>query len=240
MMLYDFILSKQNNEKLVVILIDPDKYDEESLGHTLSIANEGGISFILVGGSIVSKSINDKIAYIKQRSSLPIFLFPGNPIQLCDQADGILFLSLISGRNPEFLIGNHVLAAPFLKNSNIEIIPTGYMLIDTGQHTSVEYMSNTFPIPADKPDIAVATALAGEMLGHKLIYLEGGSGTGQIVNTQLINEVKKNISVPLIVGGGIRTKKQASEIFKAGADIIVIGNAVEDDPKVIFEIVSAK
>jgi putative glycerol-1-phosphate prenyltransferase len=239
-MLYDFILSKQNKEKLVVLLIDPDKQNDESLKHTVNIANEAGISFFLIGGSIISKSINEQIATIKQNSQLPVFLFPGNLLQLCDLADGIFFLSLISGRNPEFLIGNQVLAAPFLKNSNMEIIPTGYMLIDTGQRTSVEYMSNTAPIPADKPDIAIATALAGEMLGHKLIYLEGGSGTRQIINTRLISEVKQNISIPLIVGGGIHTAKQASEIFDAGADIIVIGNAVEDNPKVIFEIVSAK
>jgi len=238
-MLYDYILKKQNKEKLIVLLIDPDKHNDESLKRTVDIANKAGINFFLVGGSIISKSINDQIAIIKYHSQLPVFLFPGNLLQLCDQADGILFLSLISGRNPEFLIGNQVLAAPFLKNSGMEVIPTGYILIDTGQPTSVEYMSNTNPIPSNKPDIAAATALAGEMLGHKLIYLEGGSGAGQIVNTKLIREVKQNISIPLVVGGGIRTAKQACEIFKAGADIIVIGNIAEENPMAMFEIVSA-
>jgi len=238
-MLYDIILKKQNKEKLVALLIDPDCHKNESLKQTIDIANKAGINFFLIGGSIISKSINDQIAIIKSHSQLPVFLFPGNLLQLCDQADGILFLSLISGRNPEFLIGNQVMAAPFLKNSGMEIIPTGYMLIDTGQTTSVEYMSNTMPIPANKPDIAIATALAGEMLGHKLIYLEGGSGAGQIVNTKLIREIKQNITIPLIVGGGIRNARQAGEIFSAGADIIVIGNVAEENPMAMFDIVSA-
>src|ERR1035437_7477394 len=138
-MLYDLILEKHNKEKLMVLLIDPDKHDDESLKRTVDIANRAGINFFLIGGSIISKSINDKIVTIKQNSQLPVFLFPGNLLQLCDQADGILFLSLISGRNPEFLIGNHVLAAPFLKNTKMEVIPTSYILIDTGQPTAVEY-----------------------------------------------------------------------------------------------------
>jgi putative glycerol-1-phosphate prenyltransferase len=151
-------------------------------------------------------------------------------------ADGILLLSLLSGRNPEFLIGNHVHAAPFLRNSGMDIIPTGYLLIDTGKKTSVEYISNTSPIPADKPEIAVATAMAGEMLGMKLIYLEGGSGASNIINHKMISEVKKNIQIPLIVGGGITHKKQAWEIFNAGADIIVVGNAVEKDPDFLYQL----
>jgi putative glycerol-1-phosphate prenyltransferase len=238
-MLYDLILERHNKEKSMVLLIDPDKHDDESLKRTVDIANRAGINFFLIGGSIISKSINDKIVTIKHNSQLPVFLFPGNLLQLCDKADGILFLSLISGRNPEFLIGNHVLAAPFLKNSKMEVIPTSYILIDTGQPTSVEYMSNTSPIPANKPEIAVATALAGEMLGHKLVYLEGGSGAGHTVNVKLIQEVKRNISIPLIVGGGIRTTKQASEIFDAGADIIVIGNVAEENPLVMFDLISS-
>ena len=238
-MLYDLILEKHNKEKLMVLLIDPDKHDDDSLKRTVDIANRAGINFFLIGGSIISKSINEKIVTIKQNSQLPVFLFPGNLLQLCDQADGILFLSLISGRNPEFLIGNHVLAAPFLKNSKMEVIPTSYILIDTGQPTAVEYMSNTSPIPANKPEIAVATALAGEMLGHKLVYLEGGSGAGHTVNIKLIHEVKRNISIPLIVGGGVRTTKQAHEIFDSGADIIVIGNVAEENPLVMFNLISS-
>jgi phosphoglycerol geranylgeranyltransferase len=239
-MLYNLIKTKQNREKMVVLLIDPDNHDSESLANLMNIANLAGIDFLLIGGSITSTTIQDKIEIIKQLSALSVFLFPGNLLQLCNKADGILFLSLISGRNPEFLIGNHVIAAPFLKESGIEIIPTGYILINTHNHTSVEYMSNTQPIPANKPEIAVATAIAGEMLGQKLIYLEGGSGAEQPVNSRLISEVKKNISIPLIVGGGIRTAIQASEIFKAGADIIVIGSVAEESPDTIFEIVKGK
>jgi putative glycerol-1-phosphate prenyltransferase len=226
----------KKNIKSLVLLIDPDKYENPQLQSVISIASECGVSFILVGGSIINKSINDKIAFIKSNSAFPVFLFPGNLLQLCNQADGILLLSLISGRNPEFLIGNHVHAAPFLRNSGMEIIPTGYMLIDTGKKTSVEYISNTNPIPCDKSDIAVATAIAGEMLGMKLIYLEGGSGAFNVVNTHLIREVKKNISVPLIVGGGIGNKNQAMEIFNAGADVIVVGNAIEKNPQFLYEL----
>jgi phosphoglycerol geranylgeranyltransferase len=226
----------KRNKKSVVLLIDPDKYEIPQLQSTISIASDCGVSFLLVGGSIINKSINDKIVYIKSISSFPVFLFPGNLLQLCNQADGILLLSLISGRNPEFLIGNHVHAAPFLRNSGMEIIPTGYILIDTGKKTSVEYISNTIPIPSDKVDIAIATALAGEMLGMKLIYLEGGSGASEIVNADIIREVKKNVQVPLIVGGGINTKEQAKEIFEAGADIIVVGNAIEKKPQFLHEL----
>ena len=239
-MLYSLIVKKQNKEKMVSLLIDPDNHDTESLENIVNIANLAGVDFLLIGGSIITKSFNDKIKIIKDKTKLPVFLFPGNLLQLCNQADGILLLSLISGRNPELLIGNHIIAAPFLKNSGMEIIPTSYILIDTGKCTSVEYMSNTRPIPANKPEIAVATAMAGEMLGHKLIYLEGGSGAEQTINKQLISEIKKNITIPLIVGGGIRTSSQARQIFQAGADIIVIGTVVEESPDMVFEILKGK
>jgi phosphoglycerol geranylgeranyltransferase len=240
-MLYDFIRSKQiSEERMIALLIDPDNHDAESLENVIHIAGMAGIDFILFGGSLITESIQEKLALIKANSSVPVFLFPGNLLQLNPQADGILLLSLISGRNPEFLIGNHVVAAPFLKSSGIEVIPTGYILVDTGTLTSVEYMSNTRPIPANKPEIAVATAIAGEMLGNKLIYLEGGSGTSHPIHKRMIAEVKKNITVPLIVGGGIRTAVQAHEIFNAGADILVIGTVAEESPDMIFEIVQAK
>jgi len=239
-MLYSLIVKKQNKEKMVSLLIDPDNHDTESLENIVNIANLAGVDFLLIGGSIITKSFNDKIKIIKDKTTLPVFLFPGNLLQLCNQADGILLLSLISGRNPELLIGNHIIAAPFLKNSGMEIIPTSYILIDTGKCTSVEYMSNTRPIPANKPEIAVATAMAGEMLGHKLIYLEGGSGAEQTINKQLISEIKKNITIPLIVGGGIRTSSQARQIFQAGADIIVIGTVAEESPDMVFEILKGK
>ncbi len=239
-MLYNYILGKKNKEKLIAILIDPDKSDEISLRSTIDKADKAGIDFFLIGGSLISKSINDKIAFIKNISPKPVFLLPGNILQLCDKADGIFLLSLISGRNPDFLIGSHVNAATFLKSSGLEIIPTGYILIDTGKPTSVEYISNTMPIPGDKPDIAVATAIAGEMLGLKVIYLEGGSGASCTVNTKLINDVKKNITVPLIVGGGINSVSTAREIFEAGADIIVIGTAVEENPDILKDIAITK
>ncbi len=239
-MLYDLIIQKHHKEKMVALLIDPDNHDTESLENIVNIANLAGINFLLIGGSIITKSFNDKISIIKKKTALPVFLFPGNLLQLCNLADGILLLSLISGRNPELLIGNHVIAAPFLKNNGMEIIPTGYILIDTGNCTSVEYMSNTRPIPSNKAEIAVATAMAGEMLGQKLIYLEGGSGAEQTISKHLISEVKKNISIPLIVGGGIRTSSQAQQIFKAGADIIVIGTVAEESPDMVFEIVNGK
>lgn len=227
---------KASHKKMLGVLIDPDKYTNEMLNTLIGYAQQTNVSFFLIGGSLVSKNVNDAIQYIKEKSGLPVFLFPGNLLQLCDQADGILLLSLISGRNPEYLIGNHIHAAPFLRKSGMEIIPTGYMLVDTGKRTSVEYISNTNPIPNNKADIAVATAMAGEMLGMKLIYLEGGSGAQEPVNSKIISEVKSNISIPLIVGGGIRNAKQASEILSAGADCIIIGNAIESNPKLLFDI----
>lgn len=239
-MLYNQILYKKSKERMVAVLIDPDKAEDKLLQQLVEKAEQAGIDFFLIGGSLISKSVNNKITIIKRFSSKPLFLFPGNLLQLCDQADGIFLLSLISGRNPDYLIGNHVNAAQFLKTSNLEIIPTGYMIIDSGKRTSVEYMSNTLPIPSDKPDIAVATAIAGEMLGLKVIYLEGGSGTDCTISTQLIAEVKKNISIPLIVGGGIRSESSLREIFEAGADIIVIGTAAEEDPDSLFEIMKTK
>lgn len=240
MLLYNQIVTGvKQKEKQVVLLIDPDKYTNDSLEKVIDTANQAGVSFFLIGGSLISTSINEKIAILKAFSRKPVFLFPGNLMQLSDNADGILFLSLISGRNAEYLIGNHVHAAPYLKKTNLEIIPTGYLLIDSGQKTSVEYISNTTPIPANKPDIASATALAGEMLGMKLIYLEGGSGAKNTVNHDLIADVKQNISVPLIVGGGINSSKKASDIFNAGADLIVIGNAAEENPAVLIDICHA-
>jgi putative glycerol-1-phosphate prenyltransferase len=191
----------------------------------------------MVGGSLVSDSIDYCIDEIKKNSKLPVVLFPGSLLQISNKADAILLLSLISGRNPEYLIGNHVIASPILRKSKLEILPTGYMLVESGKVTSVQYISNTCPIPADKLDIAVATAVAGEMLGFKLIYLEAGSGAIQHVPVEMISAVKRNISVPLIVGGGIKTRSQLDNIFDAGADIVVIGNSLENNPDRLFELV---
>lgn len=215
------------------MLIDPDKHDKTSLSAVMALVKQYPPDFILTGGSLVSKSVNQLIQTIKLETNVPVFLFPGNLLQLCDQADGILLLSLISGRNPEYLIGNHVLAAPFLKTTGMEIIPTGYILVETGTKTAVEYISNTTAIPAGKTDIVVSTAMAGEMLGLKVIYLEGGSGADKPVNKTLIEEVKKHINIPLIVGGGIRTANQARDAYDAGADILVLGNVLEENPELI-------
>ena len=224
-MIYDNILGYGKTR--IAALVDPDKFKKEDLLVTARIVEDCGVCFIMVGGSFVSSSVEETVTILKENCSLPIVLFPGSLLQVTDKADALFMLSLISGRNAEYLIGNHVVAAPFLKKSNLEIIPTGYMLIENGKTTSVQYMSNTMPIPEDKIDIAVATAVAGEMLGHKMIYLEAGSGALKHVPTQMIKEIKKNISVPLIVGGGIRSRQQIIEVSDAGADIIVIGSVIE-------------
>ena len=226
-MIYADILRKLASGKLFAILVDPDKHDEGSLQQLVSQADDATIDFMLVGGSLVSGSVDETVQSLKEKTSLPILLFPGNVLQISPHADGILLLSLISGRNPEFLIGNHVIAAPVLKKINIEVIPTGYILIENGRTTSVEYVSNTKPIPADKIDLTVATAMAGEMLGQKLLYLEAGSGALEPVNADMIREVKQHTGIPLIVGGGIHTADQVKRIYDAGADIIVVGSAAE-------------
>lgn len=227
-MIYTDILSKLRTNKLFAILVDPDKHNEESLFALAGLIVDRIVDFILVGGSLVSGSVDETILALKGKTNLPILLFPGNVLQISPHADGILFLSLISGRNPEFLIGHHVNAAPVLKKLNLEIIPTGYILIENGRTTAVEYVSNTKPIPADKIDLTVATAMAGEMLGFKMLYLEAGSGALKPVNSSMIREVKKNTGIPLIVGGGIHTPEQIRQIYDAGADIIVVGSVVED------------
>jgi phosphoglycerol geranylgeranyltransferase len=225
--------------KKFALLIDPDKYSVHSLIATLYTAEESKIDLILVGGSLVSDRLDACIEIIRKNSNLPVILFPGSLLQLSNKADAILLLSLISGRNPEYLIGNHVLAAPFLKKSGLEIIPTAYLLIGEGHGSSVEYISNTRPIPSDKVDLVTATAIAGELMGNKLIYLESGSGAGQTVSPELIREVKHNVSIPIIVGGGIKTPEQVHLISNAGADMIVVGNVVETNMQILNELVKA-
>ncbi len=223
------------SRKRFALLVDPDKYDDRSLDELIRHLNQDPPDLLLVGSSILFDPIEITITALKLGTRIPVFIFPGNIIQLSDRADGILFLSLISGRNPEFLIGNHVLAAPHLHRSGIEVIPTGYMLIENGKFTSVEYMSNTRPIPAGKPEIAVSTAMAGEMLGMKCIYLEAGSGADNMVGPDMIRAIRKNISLPLIVGGGINSTGSARKAYKAGADMIVVGTAVEKQPSLVKE-----
>jgi phosphoglycerol geranylgeranyltransferase len=229
-----FILGKRStNEKLLAILIDPDKVHLEQIKGLVEKA-EPYADLLFVGGSLlVTNHFNDCISEIKKHTHLPVIIFPGSPAQISSEADGILLLSLISGRNPELLIGQHVIAATKLKESRLEILPTGYMLIESGNLTTALYMSNTLPIPSEKPEIAACTALAGEQLGLKYIYLDGGSGAAVPVHAKVINAVRKSTSLPLIVGGGIKTPEQAQAAFEAGADIIVIGTAFENDRTVL-------
>lgn len=232
--------SRQKRQKQFVILIDPDKMDSVDLESTLLLAQEAKVDYIFVGGSLI---VNDMLDYcvqtIKQKTNIPVILFPGNAFQLSYQADALLFLSLISGRNPDLLIGQHVISAPYLKSSNLEIIPTGYMLIDGGVPTTVTYISNTTPIPANKKDVALCTAMAGEMLGLKMIYMDAGSGAQNAISEEMIRTVSENIDIPLIIGGGIRTPEKALANVKAGADVIVVGNAIEKDPTLLLEMAAA-
>lgn len=229
------------DKKQIAVLIDPDKTDTKKLKKLIDAASKANIDFFLVGGSLLLKnSLEEIIVFIKKNSKKKVYLFPGNPTQISDKADGILLLSLISGRNADLLIGNHVQAAPLLKQSKLQIISTGYMLIESGTQTTVSYISNTTPIPANKPEIAACTALAGEQLGLKCIYLEAGSGAQNVVNKETIQAVKKMIKIPLIVGGGIRNKEQIETAFNAGADIVVIGTAIENNLNFLEEIKNIK
>jgi len=230
----------ENNRKIFALLIDPENQDKNSLRRILEKTSKTGVDIILAGGSLTSVPIDETIQVIKEHASCPVLLFPGNLLQLSAKADGILLLSLISGRNPEYLIGNHVLASRFLKKSGLEIIPTGYILIDGHHLSSVEYISNTRPIPESKTDIIVATALAGEQLGLKLIYLEAGSGANERVREETVRQVKDQISIPLIVGGGIRTPADIRNLYKAGANGVVVGSAVENNYEILHSLAAVK
>ncbi|MGK4566222.1 geranylgeranylglyceryl/heptaprenylglyceryl phosphate synthase [Flavobacterium sp. 3HN19-14] len=227
---HNIIQSKKNNKKLLAILLDPDKINWQNLNQLISKINQSPATHIFIGGSqVFSNKIDELISEIKQNCYLPILLFPGNPSQISNEADGILFLSLISGRNPDFLIEHQVKAAPILKKSNLEIIPTGYILIDGNSETAVAKISKTTPMPIDNPELILATAQAGEMLGKKLIYLEAGSGAKNAVPVEIIKLISQNIEIPLIVGGGIVTLDGIKKAYEAGAAIVVIGTAFEND-----------
>jgi len=219
----------------ISLLLDPDKIQDAELPEILDGAVRSGVDFIMTGGSITFRSIDNLIRSVKDYCRIPVVLFPGNLLQLSREADTIMLLSLISGRNPELLIGNHVIAAPHLKDIREKLISVGYILIGCGSKTSVEYISQTEAIPHDKPDIAAATAMAGEMLGLNMIYLEAGSGASATVPVSVITAVRENITIPLAVGGGIRTKTDVKEIYQAGADLIVLGNGCEKNPALLAE-----
>ncbi len=231
----------EDNLKQLAILVDPDK---TTIGKAEKIARECDnlkVDYFFTGSSLlINGDLESCIKALRNNSQIPVIIFPGNNLQISSQADAILFLSLISGRNPEMLIGNHVIAAPQIKNSGLEVIPTGYILIDCGRIASVHYMSNTLPIPSDKHDIAICTAMAGEMLGLKMIYLDGGSGADKTIPTEMISLVRKHIEIPMIVGGGVCNTRQASEIWNAGADLLVVGNALEKDTELINQLVNMR
>lgn len=229
-------LFKDKSKKLA-ILIDPEKVNELMLER---LEKSDGYDFVFIGGSILSRSLEETLLNVKNLTKKPVILFPGNAMQVSGNADGILYLSLISGRNPDFLIGNQVISAPLIKNMGLETVSTGYILVNCGNTTSVEYMSGTKPIPYEKTDIAVATAIAGEMLGLQALYLEGGSGAKTTITTSMISEVRKNTTIPLIVGGGIRSAEVLKKIYKAGADIAVVGTALENDPALLDDLVEVK
>ena len=228
---------RQKGKKSLAVLIDPDKMGKSaSLEKLIRIGRENYLDFFFVGGSfITTQHLNPVVESIKNLSDIPVVLFPGSSVHIDPGADAILFLSLISGRNPELLIGQHVVAAPILKNSKLEVMPTGYLLISSDRHTSVAYMSNSTPIPGDKYNIASSTALAGQMLGMQLIYIDSGSG-GMPISVKMIGKIRKAIDLPLIVGGGIDTAGKAIDAFDAGADVVVIGNAIEKNPDLLIEV----
>jgi len=228
--------SVKNKKKLLAILLDPDRTAIDELSSISKKIDATHANFIFVGGSYVENGVTDLfVKELKQLTNIPIVLFPGDYSQITNNADALLFLSLLSGRNPEYLIEQQIKSVPFLKNSTLEIIPTGYILIDGGTNSSVLKISKTTPIAQKNIELAVATAIAGMYKGKQLIYLEAGSGAKTAVNLQLISEVKKNIHIPLIVGGGIRSKKQLNKVFNSGADLVVIGTAFEENNEILNE-----
>lgn len=227
----------ESGKKLFTVLVDPDKYDDNSLLDLAKACNEGQVHYFFVGGSLMTTGKFERtIDVLKSTSDIPIVIFPGSSMQISARADAILFLSLISGRNPEYLIGQQVLSAPHIKAANLESLATGYMLIESENSTTANYISNTLPIPSDKADIAACTAMAGEMLGMKLIYLDGGSGAQRVIPARMVKKVKEATNIPIIVGGGITSAEQANQIWSSGADMIVVGNAIERDLKLVTEI----
>jgi putative glycerol-1-phosphate prenyltransferase len=226
------IQAKTENQKLLAILLDPDKIIWENLEFLIEKIKQSPATHIFIGGSHVQNDILDElIIRLKEKTSLPVVLFPGNPSQISANADAILFLSLISGRNPDYLIEHQVDAVPILKKTQLEIISTGYILIQSGGETAVSRVSKTQPLDRNNSDYVLQTAQAGEMLGHKLIYLEAGSGAKQAVPLEMIKKVSNNIEIPLIVGGGIIDLQGIQNAYEAGADLVVIGTAFENDPE---------
>jgi phosphoglycerol geranylgeranyltransferase len=239
--LHQIEAARAEGRKLLAVLIDPDfGTDEKRLEHTVQNACMAKADLIFVGGSLLTTTLFDRcVEKVKALSDRPVVLFPGSPSQLSAHADAVLFLSLISGRNPELLIGHHVTAAPTIRALGLEAIPTGYMLVDGGRATTASYVSHTIPIPHDKPGIAAATALAGELLGLRTIYMDTGSGAHRTVSPEMVSAVRNTVGTPIIVGGGIRDAATARQLCAAGADLLVVGTAFEEDPERIFAMSTA-
>ena len=228
---------REQQRKSFAVLIDPDKVDRQSCIHIASLAKQAKPDFFLIGGSLITSArLEEVVGTLREFTDIPTILFPGSNVHVSQNADALLFLCLISGRNPEYLIGQQVVAAPMLKSSSLEIVSTGYILVNCGNQTTVSYISNTTPIPYDKPEIAAATAMAGEMLGMKVMYMDGGSGAQKPIGAKTIQHVRKSVDTPVIVGGGIRSKAEASTAFEAGADVVVIGTAIEENPGLLIDI----
>lgn len=236
MVINHLIAQKNKSKKCIAVLIDPDQHGSKT-NEIFTIATYFNLDLFLVGGSLVSTGITKVcVQQLKKLGAKNVVLFPGHEMQLVENADAILFMSLISGRNPEFLIGKHITAAPWIKKHNIESIPTGYMLVESGKITSALYMSNTMPLPNDKPDIAAATAMAGELLGLKLLYLDAGSGAQIPVPPSIIQAVKQNTDCVLFVGGGIKSINDARNAWNNGADYIVVGNGIFDNTQLLNDL----
>ena len=236
----NMVHDKKQGKKSFAVLIDPDKVNEHDITELVKLASDAKVDYFFLGGSLViSNHLDECVLSLKEKCNIPVVLFPGSPSQISKHADALLYLSLISGRNPELLIGQHVISAAAVKQSKLETISTGYMVIDGGAPTTVSYISNANPLPADKSEIAICTAMAGEMLGMKLIYMDAGSGAKNPISEGMIKKVSSCVDIPLIVGGGITTPEKAYLNCKAGADLIVVGNAIEKDPLLIKEMSSA-
>jgi phosphoglycerol geranylgeranyltransferase len=228
--LQDILKAKSEGRKLLAILLDPDKINWDELDVLIDKINQSKATHILVGGSSVAENLTDALVrQLKQKSTLPVVLFPGDYTQITPKADALLFLSLLSGRNPEYLIEQHIKAVPILKKTDIEVIPTSYILIESGNPTAVARVSNTQPIPQNKVELILHTAQAGVYLGHQLIYLEAGSGAKIAVSEEILATVSHGVSTPLIVGGGIRTQEQIENAYRAGADMVVVGTIFEEN-----------
>jgi len=234
----NILLNRESNHKMLAVLLDPEQCRGSVLASTVAALKSNTPDFIFVGGShMQTSSVDSLIEVLKEEVKTNIVLFPGDASQFSTKADALLYLSLLSGRNAEFLIGQHLTSAIAIKKSNIEVIPTGYLLVDGGKPSSVEYISNTRPIPSDKKEIALSTAVAGELLGMRLVYLEAGSGAKSPVPAEMIEYVSAGLSLPLIVGGGIKTTEQLTAAFEAGADVVVVGNIFEANPQKIEKFV---